>query len=560
MFLNHSEIFSFSFKSKLQQVVKPICSIANDIGQQTIPDFNYSDLFSEAFIAKCGYRKSSLQNEKELFSIIGEFYNANIFDFDIFTAGLEVIQSSNILFLDKLEKTVFFKGDVKSLNSTLISYIKKLDIDNDLIANIDIDLIKKCLSSVSLFDNTILYNKSVSTAKSGQQKTPFIFPISILTEDKIKSELIDENRFWINRTYISDNYGIDIVDNPVFYSKSDSETGTLLGYSVDNYFIPAKSIQIEKYIKQENLSELIFSLFINVFNKKNAVIVSTSPLIEEFKKENKNSELNKLLSYLVYNLYISADNLSLINPDFEVFFEEVALVQDLNPYNSSSFFISKSDEKQLALGIYSTEKLDSNYNLLHWIEQDNENYIQHKPHLAITKQKKALIKTLRPDVAFYFIRKYYEDIIEDILHSNQFDFISNFKIDISTEQEYEVDFFIKTETKLIFMEAKTKLTQLNIEQYLVKSTNIYKVLRKFIDDSIAIEFIIVGSYSENLEKHYKHFIDLEPDTEYNNKREGLNTLPYKFAVPLQEIKGLSLLCIAEPEYDKLDKLIKEKCQ
>lgn len=560
MFLNNSEIFSYTFKSKLQQVVKPICSIANDIGQQTIKDFNYSELFSEAFISQCGYRKSSLQNEEELFSIIGEFYNNNIFDFEIFDAGLEILELSNILFLDKFEKIVLFKGEGKSLNSTLINYIKKLDIDNDLIANIDIDLIKKCLSSVSLFDNTILYNKSVGTTSHGQQKAPFIIPLTSLDNDKIESQLVDENRFWINKGYLEKNCGIDIGSNPKIHSIKDSNAELLLGYSIDNWFIPSKSVSIENYIKQEDLSSYIFSLFINVFNKKNPVINTTSPLIEKFKSENKNSELNKLLSYLVYNLYISADNSDLIKPDFEDFFEEVALVQNLNPYNSSSFFISKSDEKKLALGIYSTERLDTNYNLLHWIEQDNENYIEHKPHLANTKHKKALIKTLRPDVAFYFIRKYYEDIIEDILRSNNFDFINNFKFDISADQDYEIDFLIKTETKLIFLEAKTKLTQINIEKYLIKTTNLYKGLREFIDKSISIEFVIVGSYSENLEKHYKHFIDAEVYPDYNSKREGLESLPYKFELPLQEIKGVSLLCIAEPEYDKLDKLIKERCQ
>ncbi len=561
MFDNSTDIFCFSYKTKLDKIVKPICSIASDISEQILEDFSFTDLFHDEFITEIGKRKSDLENKSELFSAIGNYYNTSIFDLERFDDGIEILEQSNILFLIREENIIFFIGDNKpnALNSTITNYIKKIDIDNDLIEKISSKKIIDCLSSVSLFDNTILYNKSVESKYIGQQVAPFIIPFELLVTDKINIESVDRNSFWINKSLLHKKFGIDLVEAELeYYSVESKEADKQIGFKVGNWFIPHGAIRLENYVVSDQSSRYIWSLFENVFKDKRSILTHETELTKSFKAANNNAALNKLLSYLEYNLYIPFQHAGRITADFEIYFDEVALIDKLEPYLATTFFISKSDESQLALGIYSAEKVNKKYNLLHWIEQSETGYLNHEPDKPAKKHQRLIIQTLKPDVAFYFLRKYFEDVIENILHSNDLEYLSNFNLKDGTDA-FEIDFLVKKGNAFLFIEAKTKLTKLYIEDYIVKCTKLSKKIKDFAPD-IILEFAILGSYSESLEGNYKHFIDIEEHEHYNNLREDLNSIPYNFKVPIPELKDTYLQCIAEPEYEKLQDLLLKICQ
>jgi len=311
-------------------------------------------------------------------------------------------------------------------------------------------------------------------------------------------------------------------------------------------------------IKEEYLKEYYWLLFKDVFKKDAKGKPGFShELLTEFKSEMKKPKLNKLLSYLKKNHYILRSEL-VGYEEFEKYFEEVNKIKDLQHISSLEFYVSDIKGKT-ALGIFTNDKIGTSFNLLHWIRQHDEEE-KHDYYRDVNKpvtKNRDLVLALKPQIAFYFITSYFEDFIELILKDLSADHLKNFELFIYTKSLGEIDFLIKSDNRLSFIEAKTKMTDDYIEAFVAKSNKLLQVLN---DNSIESQFYLISAYSDNSCERKRFFINKTQKEGYNASREGLFTIPYYFEVPIPQQNDAILTCIAEPEYDKLKVIIEEICR
>lgn len=116
-----------------------------------------------------------------------------------------------------------------------------------------------------------------------------------------------------------------------------------------------------------NLIELSYS---NKTNKLN----NQEKLVSDFKEIIASKELNQLLSYLkaTYTSLVILRLIMTLN-----LFDEVALLNELEHLDDYEFMISQNDENKTALGIYSTTKIGTSYNLLHWLNHKTKDSTSH---------------------------------------------------------------------------------------------------------------------------------------------------------------------------------------
>jgi hypothetical protein len=328
-----------------------------------------------------------------------------------------------------------------------------------------------------------------------------------------------------------------------------------------NYLIPFE--ELDRFIKQEYSPEYLWGMFRFIYQNKSYQYINKDPeILLSFKEKAKETNLNKLLSFLNYNLYIRSEKKDRI-AEYSDFFEEIQEIEDLEYLKQYHFFTAKgnSEKTSTVLGVYSKEKHDSSYNLLHWIDYHKEsNKYRFYRNLNYSEKGPAHIFALKPEISFYFVSKYFEDLlIKSIDPQIGSFFLSNFCIQIKNSK-IELDCLVKSGSKFIFIEAKTKLTKYCIEDTIDKFTMINRCISSNIPKN-NVKYVLVSAYSDDsCEKSYKYFIDRSKQKSNNKERKGLNTKTYNFDVPMPEFDDTSITCISEPEFEKLKEEMKKICQ
>ncbi|KAF9659992.1 hypothetical protein HBA12_07085 [Tenacibaculum mesophilum] len=571
MFDNKTRIYHFNYILELDSIIKAVCNLSFDIGVQ-IEEINFEnedkeieyakDLFEESFLKELDIRKSDLEknkyNKEEFFDKIVNHYNNNLF----FTEKIiEELEGSIIYLIDKKETYLLAQDDKKTIKDRIVNAIKKAGILQDIINRINNSKIKKSLSQINLFEHTALYGKTISLEKEPiplQPTIPYI-EYSFLDEEKIKTTEEDIDNYWFNNKLFNKLYKIDLQDIQELYKVVDNQGNNVLGFKINDYFLPYKDQDLLQFIKEDNLFNYYWNLIELSYSNKTNKLNNQEKLVSDFKEIIASKELNQLLSYLKSNLYIPS-NIK-INNDFKPFFDEVALLNELEHLDDYEFMISQNDENKTALGIYSTTKIGTSYNLLHWLNHKTKDSTSHFRGNGIKSKKKTLVSALKPEISFYFLEKYFEDLLEKILTENKYSFLSN--INLGNRQakfSCEIDFLVKGNNKIYYIEAKTKLSKYYIEEFLKKASKIIDLFGSMIKNKIDIEFILLAGYSDDTVKDFQFFINSEQDQEnYNTTREGLNSVPYKFKVPIPDKKAKEITCIAEPQYDNLTQLLLQVC-
>lgn len=350
-----------------------------------------------------------------------------------------------------------------------------------------------------------------------------------------------------------------IVQNKLHYAATDIENETEIGLLVGEHLLPYPNVDLVKYISEEKKLEYYWLLLGNTYGIKAAPVVQKDSVIKEFTDLNKDVELNQLLSYLKNNFYI-CDKV-LIKEKFLKFFNEVVILENLDFLTEYQFLLSPEMAQETTLGIYSTEKKGDSYNLLHWINHKTINKLDHFRKTVPTEKAKKIIYSLKPAICYYFLHKYFEDVIESILEENKYSYLANHKF-FDKGAETEIDFFVNTGKKLYYIESKTKLTKFYIEDFLKKSSSMINKLTPMTSRGIEVEFILIGGYSDGTVSDYQYFIQNSEKHEdgYNTERAELNGKPYYFTVPIPDKQGKQITCIAEPQYENLQSLILQLCQ
>lgn len=574
MFDNNTGIFHYNYQLELETIINAICNISFDIGNQmdnididVANEIEYAkELFEEDLFKFLSIRKSDLEEKDEsvyiytkeaFFSEISNYYNKSIFFNPVVT---DYLKGSDIFLINKTD-AFFYTLDEKSAKARIISAIKNGKILNDIIDKIKNVKVKNSLNKINLFEHSAFYGNTIKTFKQeGQPTIPFINFASIDSE-KINIELEDFDKYWINEDIYKTKYGINLSLDAERYLVTDKANSDVLGLLIGEYLIPYSNVDLVEYILETSLVEYFWLLLQSTYSVYTNKAQNTGGLVQDFKNQNKNKELNQLLSYLKNNLYL--DSRTEIAETFEGFFNKVALIEKLDYLEEYEFLIPQSTEEEIALGIYSKEKKGTSYNLLHWLNHKKERNVSHFRGNIPTKKDKLPISTLKPEICFYFLEKYFEDLLDDIFKANEYKYLSNIKLSRkSTAFDCEIDFFVYAKNKFYYIEAKTKLSKSYIEGFLKKASDMMDKFNPMLLKGINVEFILLGGYSDENVKDFQYFIDSGEGINkegYNVKRENLNSIPYNFTVPIPDKKGKEIICIAEPEYDKLTKLILEIC-
>jgi hypothetical protein len=578
MFDNRSNILLYNYEVQLDDIVKAICDISFDIGAQIqeiiqVKDeakgYTIDDMFTEAFIKELSIRPELLSDQKvegredirgltneEFFSVIAEYFNRNLFKTEAFLKGLE---GSSILLVNKDQG--YFLGLGEKAKDRLIPSLKGAKILKNLILNLKSEKIQGSLQKIDMFENDIFYRNTIIASKQESQPLlPFLHK-SYLDAAKIETMPVDKDDFWINLEYYK-KIGIDltaVADYEVVWNKEKNKE---LGVLVGEIIIPYANVDLIDFILTIAVLDYYWLLMVYTYSQRPVISsLKEEQSIIDFKAMRNDVELNHLLSYLKNNFYIS--DASNINEKFAKFFNSVVFLDKLDFLAEYQFLMSSNIEEETALGVYTTDKKDKDYNLLHWINHNGASKVNHYRSAIPAEKSKKLISALKPAICYYFLKKYFEDFFTSILDAGNYKYFSNHEFFDKGQKSCEIDFFVKTETKFYYFETKTKLSKFYIDEFLKKSSKMMERFKPMIDKGVEIEFILLGGYSDMNVSEYQYFIDESADKQasgYNTTRENLQCKPYYFFVPIPDREGRKITCVAEPEYDKLQNLVKEICQ
>ncbi|MCX2429888.1 hypothetical protein [Pedobacter sp. GR22-10] len=562
MFDNNSNIGCFEYGIDLDKPISYFCKLLFDIGNAVEGEFAIERLFKNEFIESIGVKFEYLNEDEKVPVLVREvaaFYIKEIL------SGLDKIESSNVLFVYKPNNFLFWSDDGKDsaqkVNASLTSLIISYKLYEKLIDKIENEKLKKIFGSISSLRYDEFYKNCVQVTPKYDSQVPYL-PLSFFKEDLISENLIESDDVWINKKRIKKLFNLETagITSPPGILASAENTEQEIGLKYGEFVFPFNFQDLKSLIKDEHVFEYYWFLFSFVFTKEsNRGGVINDPLLTAFKADTKAAELTNTLSYLVNNHYLT-DKSYIFKADFEKYFEEVGKIKGLKYVAGYDFFISNSEGKT-SLGIYSDVKPDKDSktnNLLHWVTNPDKTEYQHyRNEIKIDTLKNEPVFTLKPQIAFYFISKFFEDFLSEAIEELGLAVIKNFELFINGKTSGELDFLIKSDKKLIFIEAKTKLTNENIEKYVEKFGKLDAHLKKLDFES---EFYIISAFSDDTLERKRYFIDQSMTEGYNVERKPLKTIPYYFNVPIPASSGKNLVCIAEPQFDKLKAILKNICQ
>ncbi|TDP58860.1 hypothetical protein [Flavobacterium dankookense] len=580
MFDNKSLVESYTYSIDLLTPINFICSLAQDIAKINSDNYDISELFEDELLdtVEVNFERifelsNGTDNEDKsridlLSNDLANYYNQNIItDIDAELRASEILlihrTSKSLYLLNKKnirnDNTEVTGGITQTLSKKINNVIKEKNLLKNIIERIRDEEVRECLENSIKIEFIELYKDCFKIKLKKNIDVPYA-KFSYFNTAMVAKDFIDTESIWINKDKFREELKIDVgVANNINSLNLLGAQNTEIGIVYNDYVFPFVEEKLVKYINEDNKVDYYWLQIKEVFRQRELnKELHKSEILDNFKLKIKKNNLSDLLSYLENNLYVKNDILQNY-PQYLEYFESVLKIDNLKYLEDFNFFISQSQNPS-TLGIYTDKKIDgeTHYNLLHWLSKTENNSFNFRDSFTPRTKETKQVSSLKPEIAFYYIHKYFEDFIQKILDELEAEYISNFHLWYNGSDLGEFDFLIKNGNKLYFIEAKTKLSKENIEAYQSKCAKTMKAFQTF---GIEVEFLIVGAYSNQSCESFRYFINRVDKRikKYNSKRENLKTMPYYFKVPIQEIDK-KIVCIAEPHYSKLKELIKKLCQ
>lgn len=422
-----------------------------------------------------------------------------------------------------------------------ISFIEICKILAEYI-NFDFEVFTSLLSKLH---TTPVFIKLFSTFNKEEVKN-VVYNVGDIILDGFTQEPVDEESRLLNKVTLKSSLNIDVRECSI--SEVYDDKG-IIGLIIDDYFLPLtdKIFTISNHLL--NFTKLYLSSSFS--NKKPDSEFKDE--FEEFLNDSKDENFLELLSKLTNNLYLTFDILA-DHSEYERYFNELYLVKGLKNLEKFHYFVNsdKTDrenvsEKKILLGIYTDSKIESEYNLLHWLTLDiaSNNYKDYAGNAFPLRTKLDKVWALNQECSYYFISSFFEDYFEKILKEIDIQFLRNITFNYSEENTgREIDFMLYLKDKIVMVECKTRLDKNNIEDTIQKTEKLYSEIPNEIDKS-HIEFLMVSLfYNENIRDHFSPFI---------NESTGAKTVDFHFRLPC----GKEMRCISSREPNKLRQKISD---
>lgn len=451
-----------------------------------------------------------------------------------------LLERSGILLLYRTNHILIASKEIKK--QVLILWIKNSGLINrffDLINNSCVNIIKGTLTK---FFNDQYFGNYIKIKELSDLKGTFI-PKNYL--EGFREVPIDEKSIWIcekwkNQIGTQENSQY----NEVFI---DGIEGCCL--SIDNWILPTE--YIDKAVTLQAAVEYFWAMLNYVYARKVNKRIIYQEKCKKFSEALKEPEFANLLKGLQYNLYIPKSS-NEIPEKYKVFFEEVYNIEQFKEEANQLLFTGNHlteqvENKQTMFGLYKTVKDDTEFNLRAWINVETNNSQKITTSAGVEDVVIQTVYALKPYYSYYFCKDYFEDMFLNILKECRIQAISNFELYKSDDPNHcfiEIDNLVKKEDKtLVYIENKTTLSKLNIEDTLKEIVNFHQIMSMNYPN-VKIEYLLVSLYyDETVEEGFSYFTNIDGNSVTD------------FKIPIARYKNVDLHCIIEPEYTKLKSII-----
>ena len=460
MLKNNNKIFAYKIELQLDPYLVALFNLCYDISLKLENvtdngvDVKYAvSLFSDSFY-------EMLEMDKDYYL---SKYDKNGYTFtrDEFFSNLATNLNSYYLrsdeFLNKLKTKEFLYclKDSFCIYSTLPeknkvvrhlnSKFKEIDVIGFIVGGINEDKLRDSIKSIPTIYNLINKTGQFIKVVGEENLKPQLLYIKTewLNNDLLKTIEVDIDDIWINYEHelLKSSIKFDLKNDEYLIVVDKASNGKVIGLKVNDYILLKYDVDCKNYIKEEYSNQYLWKLLKeNYFRQRKKTFSYSSELIQNFKANSKEEPFNKLLCNLKHNLYI--DRSVKIEKDYQDFFEEFIVIKDLKDLSDLNFFLPDANIEREILGIYTKQKIDKKYNLLHFFRHKDDGFTEDFVNSMPQPQKKEKVYILKAELAFYLIEKYFEDITEELLLELKVDYVSNVELCIDEESKVEFDFLI----------------------------------------------------------------------------------------------------------------------
>ncbi len=368
-----------------------------------------------------------------------------------------------------------------------------------------------------------------------------IYPKTILNMTGVSFvSIVDPDFVWTNsplHNSVDSNFNTSTADWGYLV---DRETNKHIAICSPNYIWPLTDNLIHFVKEEQKLSYYWENIKKGVYDRVNTktlkVPYQPTDLVSQFVKCTENSTFTSLLSHLKYNLYLP-DNVSFDERKYGRFFSKMIALEDLKQLENYCFYVA--DTPKHIFVSYKKDKagIDS-LNLMHSIvESDIDKIVDWRGELEHNVVSKHRVSILKPDIAFYYIRLFYESYIHGILRSislaNGFEFVTNQNVEF-LQRKNEIDIIAYNGQTIFFVELKTNLSINYIQSYQKKCLLWMQACPEIRDK---MEFVIIGFLGKD---------ELQVIDSSFVQRKRMATGTYDFTIKLSDEKFLH--CFTESSF------------
>lgn len=589
MFIQQKNNAIYRVSLTLERVLAPFWNLARNLLNETLltgRDYSQYDadfqqrkaermqLCEDAFNRECERINAESISPEEKDARISEECRSK-YD-TVFLEAFSCIQNH---YLQKILSPDCFSKQIKTSCSLIIYKLQgecRFVAEGDAEESFDKEF-KNCLFSLKVVEDFLKFlNGGIGDDNNFNPKIySFIFPnhfkddaVSIASPLYLKDLLTPKEGLtrsqsdysvWYNKTCLN-SLGYDASnEGEVFEYKSGDN---LIALEQGDYVIPLVT-EWRNYFNVTNESKLVWVDYQNKIysikeksgeKKQKPVKAAMTEDEKVFVTAATSEELTNTLSFLVDNLYLSADAPE-VNEEHKKFFHPLKKVEELKHLVDYKIYVPDHDQEGTVLGVYKINKLagESEYNLRHMLYTQQVGEKQVIKDYNDEQRNVATVQVLKPQYASFFMMDYYEFFVEEVLKVLKeqgviIDFLRNQRFCFKGEggnRLIEVDAIVFNGQKIYLLELKTTMHIEFLNTYPQKYAQLYDN-EKTPD---IYEFYLISSFADDNIAILKP----APKDGYNVKREGLKSVPYSFEVGIP-VKGevkRNLHCLSESSFDRL---------
>ena len=263
----------------------------------------------------------------------------------------------------------------------------------------------------------------------------------------------------------------------------------------------------------------------------------------------------QMISQIKCNYYLPSQ--CSIDEKYKCLFDTVQLYEKIEDFNGLHIF-TNTGEGEHDLGLYTNPKLGTHYHLRHWYKQTDGGKIEHyTSESAPSSEHPNVIYALKPWYSYYFMHKYFEDVLKCILKDLNCEFSDNCEY-ISPQQDNaticEADFIIKRPNKITIIEAKTCLSNETLTDAINNKVKVMSEMFRSMFPGVQFEFLLVSQLSSNELGPVDYFINADAKKKLNDYN---GMCSYEFEVNVDSGAGVLLKCISHPDLNMLKEMIQK---